>query len=82
MHGRLAIISLRPDICRVDCPVLHARTMNDAIFSMMGRARGPFAHARSLPTTHNVPGLLPPCPLRMLASDNYAWVYLRVHFIT
>ena len=23
------------------------------------------------------PGLLPPSPLRMLASDNYAWVYLR-----
>ena len=23
------------------------------------------------------PGLLPPSPLRMLASDNYAWVYLH-----
>ena len=35
-----------------------------------------------------VPGLLPPSPLHMLASDNYASVYLRpeeeglVHFIT
>ena len=35
MHGRLAIISLRPDISRVDRPVLHARTMNVAIFSMI-----------------------------------------------
>ena len=23
-------------------------------------------------------GLLPPSPLRMLTSDNYAWVYLRM----
>ena len=35
MHGRLAIISLRPDISRVGRPVLHARTTNDAIFSMI-----------------------------------------------
>ena len=26
-------------------------------------------------------GLLPPSPLRMLASDNYAWVYLRRVYI-
>ena len=39
MHGHLAIISLLPDISRVDRPVLYARTMNDAIFSKIdGRA--------------------------------------------
>ena len=48
MHGRLAIISLRPDISRVDYPVLHARTMNDAIFSMIDGALGASAHAHSL----------------------------------
>ena len=26
-------------------------------------------------TSSLVPGLLPPSPLRMRASDNYAWVY-------
>ena len=29
------------------------------------------------PLLASFPGLLPPSPLRMLASDNYAWVYLR-----
>ena len=35
MHSRLAIVTLQPDIFREDRPVLHARTMNDAIFSMI-----------------------------------------------
>ena len=38
VHGHLAILSLRPDISRVDRPVFHARTVNDAIFSMINGA--------------------------------------------
>ena len=47
MHGRLAIISLLPDISRVDHPVLHTRTMNDAIFSMIDGVRARFAQPLS-----------------------------------
>ena len=32
--------------------------------------------SRRLADSVDSPGLLPPSPLRMLASDNYAWVYL------
>ena len=39
VHGRLVIVTLQLDISRVDRPVLHARTMNDAVFSMIADGR-------------------------------------------
>ena len=42
-------------------------------------------HERCPPTRTYVasfPGLLPPSPLRMLASDNYAWVLWRENIIS
>ena len=73
--------SLFHDVTSVHPPSFHRNdfsTCNNmwAISAKTGGGAGK-GKARTRARLASFPGLLPPSPLRMLASDNYAWVYLR-----